>query len=110
VKVDTADYKRSSLVTVSGRVDSNTAPQLEEALQKIVEKGQYNIALDMSDVEFLSSAGLRVMVSVLKRCRDRGGNLLIADPSDRVTQVLQLAGLTDLFTVYDDVTAAVGSF
>jgi anti-anti-sigma factor len=50
------------------------------------------------------------MVSVSKACKKSGGTLVLATPSERVKDVLQLAGLTSLFTVFDDVTAAVGSF
>jgi anti-sigma B factor antagonist len=58
----------------------------------------------------MSSAGLRGMVSSLKACKSGGGNLVIANPSNRVSEVMQLAGLTSLFALYDDVTSAVGSF
>ena len=110
MEVETTDYKRCSLVTVSGRVDSNTAPAFEEALKEAIEGGQHNLVLDLNDVDFMSSAGLRAMVSALKACKGGGGRLVVADPSPRVAEVMQLAGLISLFTVFDDVTAAVGSF
>jgi len=68
------------------------------------------IILDLSNLDFMSSAGLRGTVSSLKACKSGGGNLVLATPSKRVIEVLELAGLTSLFTVFDDVTAAVGSF
>lgn len=110
MEVGTTSYKRSSVVNVSGRVDSNTAPAFEEALKMLLQGGQHNIVLDLNGVEFLSSAGLRAMVSTLKACKGGGGNLVVAAPSNRVIEVMQLAGLTPLFTMCDDVTAAVGSF
>jgi anti-sigma B factor antagonist len=110
MNVSTTVYKRSSVVTVSGRVDSNTAPTFEDTLRKVVEGGQHNVVLELSGVDFMSSAGLRGMVSSLKACKGSGGDLVLAAPSTRVVEVMQLAGLTSLFTVHDDVTAAVGSF
>jgi anti-sigma B factor antagonist len=110
MEVATTSYKRCSVVTVSGRVDSNTAPTFEGALKEVIDGGQRNIVLDQSGVEFLSSAGLRAMVSSLKACKSGGGDLVLAAPSARVIDVLQLAGLTSLFTVFDEVTGAVGSF
>jgi anti-sigma B factor antagonist len=91
-------------------VDSNTAPTFEGELKSIIDEGQRNVVLELGGVEFMSSAGLRAMVSALKACRGGGGNLVIASPSDRVVEVMQLAGLTSLFNMYDDETAAVGSF
>jgi anti-sigma B factor antagonist len=106
----TTKHKRCSVVTVSGRVDSNTAPAFEGALKDVIEGGQRNVVLELTEVEFMSSAGLRAMVSSLKACRGGGGSLAVAAPSNRVVEVMQLAGLTSLFSVFDDVTAAVGSF
>jgi anti-sigma B factor antagonist len=108
--VSTVNYKRCSVMTVTGRIDSNTAPEFEEALKELVGGGQHNLVLDLGDVGFLSSAGLRGMVSLLKACKNGGGTLVLAKPSPRVVEVMQLAGLTALFNVFDDVTAAVGSF
>jgi len=110
-----AAHKRCSVLTVSGRVDSNTAPKFEEALKKMIDgdkdqRAQKNVVLELSGVEFMSSAGLRGMVSSLKACKSAGGDLRLATPSDRVVEVMQLAGLTPLFQVFDDLTAAVGSF
>lgn len=107
--ISTTDYKRCSLIKASGRVDSNTFPQFENTIRAAADD-KNNIVLDTSSVEFMSSAGLRVMVSALKACSGAGGGFVLATPSERVSEVLQLAGLTSLFTIYDDVTAAVGSF
>jgi anti-sigma B factor antagonist len=109
MEVTTTSYKRCSVVTVSGRVDSNTAPEFDEALKNVIEGGQHNLVLELSGVEFMSSAGLRAMVSALKACKSGGGNLAVATPSKRVVEVMDLAGLTLLFTVFDDLTAAVAS-
>ncbi len=110
MEIETTGYKRCSVVTVSGRVDSNTAPTFEQTLRGVIEGGEHNVVLELGGVEFMSSAGLRGMVSSLKACKSGGGDLVVANPSNRVVEVMQLAGLTSLFTVYDDVTMAVGSF
>jgi anti-anti-sigma factor len=110
MEIGTKEYKRSTVVTASGRIDSNTAPAYEAALNKVIEGGQHNVVLELSKVDFMSSAGLRGTVSSLKACKSGGGDLVLATPSKRVIDVLELAGLTSLFTVFDDVTAAVGSF
>lgn len=110
LEITTQEMKRVDLITVSGRVDSSTAPELEEALQGRLDDGRYNLVLDLSDVNYLSSAGLRAMVSALRTCKGKGGDVRVAAPSERVQEVLELAGLDALFKSYDDVTLAVGSF
>lgn len=63
------EYKRSTVLTTSGRVDSYTAPELEEALNQLIEKGQYNIIIDMQDVSFVSSAGWWALIRVQKEVK-----------------------------------------
>lgn len=108
--INVQSFKRVDLITVSGRVDSGTAPELEETLEERIGEGRYNLVLDLSDVNYLSSAGLRTLVSALRNCKKKGGDVRIATPSERVTEVMSLAGLDTLFTSYDDVTVAVGSY
>ena len=108
--VEVESFKSVDLVTVSGRIDSSSAPALDEALKQLTENGRYKLVLEMSGVEYMSSAGVRALVSALRTCKGRFGDVRIATPSVRVGEVLELAGLTSLFEIYDDTTAAVGSF
>jgi anti-sigma B factor antagonist len=104
-------YKHSDLVKVTGRVDSQTAPQLAEALDAITNASRYKIVLDMTEVDFMSSAGLRVLINTQKNCKhfNRGEVVLAAVPQ-RIYEALDLAGFVPLFTFFDDVTTAVGYF
>lgn len=104
-------YKHCDLIKVSGRVDSLTAPKLGEELNKIADGGQYKIVIDMGEVQFLSSAGLRVLISCQKTCKryNRGEVILAAIP-ENILAVFELAGFTSIFRILPDVTAAVGSF
>ncbi len=108
--VNIKSYKRVDVVKVSGRVDSATAPDLEKSLQQLAESGRHHIVLDLQDVDYLSSAGLRVMVSTLKSVKRWNGDLKVAAPSPRVSEVLQLAGLNSIFEVYPTQVEAVGAF
>jgi anti-sigma B factor antagonist len=103
--------KRVDLVAVSGRIDSSTAPELEAALRAINDAGRFRIVLDMTDLEYTSSAGLRVLVTILKSCRRYNrGDLRLAGMSERVVGLLELAGLDVLFKIYSNTAEAVGSF
>jgi anti-sigma B factor antagonist len=101
---------RVDLITISGRVDSNTSPELVDALNTCLDENRYNLVLDMSDVDYLSSAGLRAMVSARRACNQHGGDVRVAAPSERVEEVLSLAGLDAIFQTYNSTVAAVGSF
>jgi len=103
-------YKRVDLITISGRIDSSNYPTLEKALTKLMDDGRHNLVLNLKGVSYMSSAGLRVLVATLRKCKKSSGDLRITNPSDRVKEVLDLAGLDSMFQQFDNPTAAVGSF
>jgi anti-sigma B factor antagonist len=110
MEVTTKQFKRSDLVEATGRIDSQTAPQLAEVFDAITEADRFKIVFDMSGVEFLSSAGLRVLINVQKACkRWNRGELVLANVSQRIQETLDLAGFVPLFRFSDDVLEAVGS-
>jgi len=105
------EFKRCDVVSVKGRIDSQTAPELSRVLKEITGADRYRIVLDMAGVEFVSSAGLRVFIDVQKTCkRWNRGELVLAAVPQLITEALDLAGFTRFFTIYDDVLAAVGAF
>ena len=111
MEISSAHYKHCDLVKISGRVDSSTAPQMSEVLGKITDGGRFKIVIDLSGVQFLSSAGLRVLISTQKNCKryNRGEVVLAAVPAN-ILSVFDLAGFTTIFKIYNDVISAVGIF
>ena len=111
MELSSTHYKHCDLLKVQGRVDSSTAPQLEDELKKIMDNGHFKIVIDLSEVDFMSSAGLRVLINIQKTCkRYNRGELLLAGLQENVYSALDLAGFTTLFQVFDDVVTAVGNF
>jgi anti-anti-sigma factor len=104
-------FRRCDLVKATGRIDSQTAAQLADAFQAITEEGRFKIALDLSGVDFISSAGLRVLIDVQKTCKHLNrGELVLAGVPERIHETLDLVGFAPLFTFCDDSVQAVGSF
>lgn len=111
MEVNVNQYKHCDLVEVNGRVDSYTAPKFAEALEGITDDGRYKIALDMDGLEYMSSAGLRVLISTQKTCkRYNRGEIVLARVPERIYEALDLAGFVPLFKFFDNVTDAVGYF
>ncbi len=106
MEIEVKQLKRASLVKVSGRVDSSN----EKALKELMEQGQFRIVVDMSGLNFISSAGLRVLISTAKTCRrwNRGDVYLAALPKP-IMDTFELAGLTRVFKIFPDVVEAVGN-
>jgi anti-sigma B factor antagonist len=109
-------FNRVDLLALHGRLDAASAPEFRQELESLFNQGRYRIVLDLSDLEYISSPGLRVLIEARKRARDwkitdlEGGDIRIAGLSPRIKEVFDLTGFTSLFDIYPDVTEAVGSF
>ncbi len=111
METSTKDFKRCQMVLVKGRVDSSTAPQFSKALDAVMKKDVYKIVVDMSELEYMSSAGFRALLAAQRSCkRYNRGEVVLASVPDRIHEALELAGFTELFKSIDDPLEAVGSF
>lgn len=100
----------ATVVVVSGTVDAVTAPRFGEALQGEVDAGRPKVVVDLTDVAYISSAGLRAVLAGLKAARAAGGDLRLAGAAAPVAQVFDLAGFGTILRSFDDVDGAVASF
>ncbi|MFP4324239.1 MAG: STAS domain-containing protein [Anaerolineales bacterium] len=110
IEISVSEMKRVSLMEVAGRVDSISADDLHQALAQAIDDGRTKLVVNLEQVEYMSSAGLRELVSALKQVNKMNGDLRLAAPSQKVMEVLELAGLDTIFKVYPSTVEAVGSF
>lgn len=89
-----------AIVNVKGRIDTNTAPQLEEALKPVIDENS-KVCLDFSEVEYVSSAGLRVLLASHKLLVAKGGLLVIRHVNDAVMEVLDMTGFSSFLNIED---------
>ena len=110
VDISVTGHNQITLMEVSGRIDSFNANELGDALTGEIDGGNIQIVLDLGNVEFMSSAGLRELVNSLKRTKRAGGDLRLAQPSDRVREVLEMSGLDTVLRIYASHTDAINSY
>jgi anti-sigma B factor antagonist len=92
-----------TVVTICGEIDLYTAPRLHSELAGLLAEGMPpRVVIDMSGVEFCDSTGMNVLLSCLRRARERGGELEIAAPKPAVRKILQVTGLDSVFTLVED--------
>lgn len=110
IKAET--MRRCELVTVSGRIDSFTAPELEKALLGLIQAGQKNLVVNLRDTEFISSAGLKALLSALMKVRKAvpAGDLVISEIRPELKESFDLVGFDRLFKFYTENVHAVGQF
>jgi anti-sigma B factor antagonist len=99
-----------TLVEVSGRIDSMNANELGAALSDTIDGGHIRLVLDLRSVEYMSSAGLREIVTALKKVKRETGDMRLAQPSPRVREVLEMAGLDTIFRIFPTQGEAIGSY
>jgi anti-sigma B factor antagonist len=88
------------LVGVSGRLDQNLTPQLESALHSLLNGGYFHLVVDLAEVTYINSGGLRCLVSAWRQARQRGGNLALCGLSQRISDVFAIVGFNKVFQIY----------
>ena len=107
---------RVDVLTIGGRLMPPENAQLKAEFDRLFEERRFRIVLDLAQLEYISSGGLRVLIEARKRANDQRvggsdrGDIRIANMPPRIKQVFDLTGFTAYFKIYDDLTEAVGSF
>jgi anti-sigma B factor antagonist len=100
VEITTETREKGTVVTAAGRVDTVAAPDLEKAINHTIENGSRKILLNFSQVTYISSGGLRVLLSTAKKLKSPGDRYAICCLSPEVQKVIRLAGFTSIFSIY----------
>jgi anti-sigma B factor antagonist len=109
--VTTTKNNGCDVVKMDGRIDSNTTVELKEAFSALTDEKRYKIVFDMTEVEFISSAGVWALLETQKACkRWNRGDLVLANASEDIQYTLDLAGLKHFMKIYEDVAAACEGF
>jgi len=97
------------ILALSGRLDTETSADLELALQDLQAAGATHFLIDMADIGYVSSAGLRVLLALAKQLEGGRGALKLCALNDSVKQVFDVAGFSRLFAIFPDRAAALGA-
>lgn len=99
-----------TVVQVKGRLDSTTSPMLGERLGAMLSAAKARVLVDFSQLEYISSAGFRVLLLAARRAEEAAGRLVLCSLTDKVLQLFDLGGFLDLFVIAasrnDAITAA----
>lgn len=98
------------VVELPGRIDVTTSPALEALLNSLLDNGRANIICDFAATEYISSLGLRVFLSALKKTAKAGGSLVLSSLKPGILEIFDMTGFTGLFTISASVEAACGLF
>ena len=97
-------------IILKGRIDASVAPDMEQKLLSLISGGSCKLVADLSEVWFITSAGLRVLVASLKEAKRGRGDLRLAGIQGQVQEVLDLTGLSTIVKIYTSAEDAARSF
>lgn len=98
------------LIKVTGYIDAHTFEELEGEIQSKFSSKLFKILVDLSDVPYISSAGAGVFIGAFPQAQENDGNIVLLNPSKNVLDVFELLGLTEIFTIAEDLESAKKAF
>lgn len=99
-----------SIVSLGGRLDANASGELEQKLNAMVEADEVCLVVSLEKLDYISSSGLRVLLASLKNVRKREGDIKLACMKPYIKEVFDIAGFSQLFSIYDLEDAAIQAF
>lgn len=86
----------TAVLTLSGRLDTNTSPELERVIADLFQKGVKRMEMDIQELGYISSAGLRVLLSTHKKCTQTGGHLTILNAGEMAVELFEMTGFSSV--------------
>jgi anti-anti-sigma factor len=107
MQVTIQSENNATIAAVEGRMDAVTAPELESQLSTIIDEGQTSVILDLSGLEYISSAGLRVILTTAKKLKTAQGKLVLCNLQETVKQIFEISGFCSILNIADDKESAL---
>jgi anti-anti-sigma factor len=107
MEISIDQQSKAVIVAVKGRMDGVSAPEFEKTMADHIGSGASRFVVDCSALEYISSAGLRSLLTTAKTLRARDGELVFAALRDSVREVFEIGGFSTIFSVFDSADAAL---
>ena len=99
-----------SIFKIQGRLDSNSSPEFEERIIGAIDDGARSMVVDFGELEYISSAGLRVILKSTKKLKRSEGNIILCAMQDYVREVFEISGFDSFLTIVPSMEDALGRF
>ncbi len=96
------DHTDVSILRLKGFLDAHTAPNFEQAIQELIEEKRFKIIVSMSDLNYISSAGLGVFMGFIEEIREKDGDIKLTNMTDKVYKVFDLLGFPALYQIFKE--------
>ncbi len=99
-----------SVIDLKGYLDAHTAPELENAFNKLLEESKYKVVVNFNDLLYISSAGLGVFMAYIETMRDNMGDIKFSNMKESVYNIFDLLGFPILYEFFKDENEAIKKF
>lgn len=110
MNITTRDVNEVKVVAVEGELDFDTSQEAEKQLTQLRESGVKKMLLDLEKLEFISSAGLRVLLATAQEIKAEGGDLRVCNLNETVKEVFDISGFSTLLMCFDNEAKAMVGF
>ena len=109
MKIDVQTSENAWIVSVSGKLDAVSAADYEKAISALIDEGKLRLVVDFAELSYISSAGLRVLLSTAKQLKPKGGVALFAGLQDNVREVFEMTGFSAILGIHPSTEAALAA-
>ena len=95
------------IVIAHGRLDTNTAPEAEKLISDAIENGESKVVIDFSKTDYISSAGLRVILKTAKLLKPKKGSVVLCNANEQIEEVLEISGFLGMITLFESFDEAI---
>jgi anti-sigma B factor antagonist len=111
MEIQHTEYENCDVIKLTGRIDSETVPEIKSKFDKLFSDRKFRLVLDMTDVNFVSSSGWWMLINTQKICkRNEEGEIVLSGLAKRIKHSLELVGMDDYFKTTDSVPEAMELF
>ena len=109
MEIQVKDSGEGCIVSVSGKLDAISASDYEKAMNQLIADGKIRFVVDFSELSYISSAGLRVLLSTAKQLKPKGGLALFANLQGNVQEVIEMTGFGTILGIHDSIDSALAA-
>jgi anti-sigma B factor antagonist len=110
MEIKTEKKENILIISIIGMLDSSNYQSLDENVQTCIQEGSKNIIFNLENLEYLSSAGIRVFIKTYRTLQGNGGNMVFSCLKPFVLEIFDMAGISNGFMIYPDEETAYQSF
>lgn len=107
MEIKTRKERAAVVVSLTGRMDAYSTPGFEKKLSDLIAEGEKNFIIDLGELDYISSTGLRIILTKARKLREKQGKLILAALKDMVKEVFESSGFSAIIPIYESVEAAM---